>query len=125
MRVATGKRATTGNCEATESGERGALKVMLKDRRMRIAWRAWLAERGVIHRLERPSEAVIAERFRRYFRWRLEEAVEVLGSDSSALAEALNEMFAMLVGEDEVDGWRPPALEQTLLRIREPLTGSH
>jgi hypothetical protein len=81
-----------------------------------------LAERGVIHRLERPSEAVIAERFRRYFRWRLEEALEVLGSDSSALAEVLNEMFALLIGEDGVEGWRPPALEEVLSRIREPLT---
>ena len=87
---------------------------------MRIAWRAWLAERGVIHRLERPSEAVIAERFRRYFRWRLEEALEVLGSDSSALAEVLNEMFALVIGEEEVEGWQPVALEDARARIGDP-----
>jgi hypothetical protein len=42
-----------------------------------------------MQRLERPSEAVIAERARGYFRWRLEEALEVLGSDSSPLAGGL------------------------------------
>jgi hypothetical protein len=75
--------------------------------------------------LERPSEAVIAERARGYFRWRFQEALEVLGSDSSALAEVLNEMFALLIGEDEVEGWRHPALAETLSRTMEPLTDLH
>jgi hypothetical protein len=97
---------------------------MRVDRKFRIAWRAWLADKGVMQRLERPSEAVIAERFRKYFRWRFEEALEVLSSDSSALAEVLNEMFALLIGEDELEGWRPPALAETLSRIMEPLTSS-
>jgi hypothetical protein len=63
---------------------------------------------------------VIAERFRRY-RWRFQEALEVLPTDSQALAEILNELFALLIGEDEVEGWQPPALEEVLSRIREPL----
>ena len=93
---------------------------MLTDRKLRIAWRAYLADKAVMQRLERPSEAEIAERFRRYFKWRLEEAVEVLGSDSSALAEVLSEMFALVIGEDEVEGWRPVALEDARARIEEP-----
>jgi hypothetical protein len=70
---------------------------------MRIAWRAWLAERGTMQRLERPSEAQVAERARGYFRWRLEEALEVLGSDSTALAEVLNEIFALVIGEEVIE----------------------
>jgi hypothetical protein len=93
---------------------------MLKDRRMRIAWRAWLADKGTMQRLERPSQAEIAERARGYFRWRLEEALEVLGSDSSALAEFLNELFALVIDEDEVEGWGPVALEDARARIEEP-----
>ena len=57
---------------------------MRTERKFRIAWKAYLAELGVMQALERQSEELIAERFRRYFRWRLEEALEVLGSDSSA-----------------------------------------
>ena len=94
---------------------------MLKDRRIKIAWKAYLAELGVMQALERPSEAEIAERARRYFRWRLEEAVEVLGSDSTLLAEVLSELIALVTGEEEVENWQPPALEQMLLRITEPL----
>ena len=52
---------------------------------MQIAWRAWLAERGTMQRFERPSEAEIADRARKYFRWRFREAVEALPGDSSAL----------------------------------------
>jgi hypothetical protein len=70
--------------------------------------------------LERPSEALIAERASRYFRWRFQEALEVLGSDSSALAEVLNEMFALVIGEEEVEGWQPVALEDARARIGDP-----
>jgi hypothetical protein len=56
---------------------------------------------------------------REYFRWRFEEALEVLPTDSQALAEVLNEMFALIIGEDEVEGWRPPALAGVLSRITE------
>jgi hypothetical protein len=97
---------------------------MLKDRRIKIAWKAYLAELGVMQALERPSEAEIAERARRYFRWRLEEAVEVLGSDSSALAEVLNEMYALLIGEEEIVNWRPLSLEEARSRIGEPIVAT-
>ena len=94
---------------------------MLKDRKMQIACRAWLAERGTMQRLERPSEAEIADRARKYFRWRFREAVEALPGDSSALGEVLNELEALLLGEDEIHGWRPVALGDARRRIREPL----
>jgi len=58
---------------------------------------------------------------REYFRWRLEEALEVLPTDSAKLAEVLNEMFALLVGEEEIKGWRAPALEDVHSRIGESL----
>jgi hypothetical protein len=97
---------------------------MLQDRRIKIAWRTYLAELGVVQALERPCEAEIAERFRRYFRWRFQEAVRQLPGDSSLLTDVLNEMFALLIGEDEVEGWRPPALAETLSRITEPIIAS-
>jgi hypothetical protein len=74
--------------------------------------------------LERPTQAEIAERFTRYFRLRFGEALEALSGDSSALAEVLSEMLALLIGEEEIVGWRPPALEETLSRITEPLASS-
>ena len=61
---------------------------------------------------------------REYFQWRLEEALEVLPTDSAKLAEVLNEMFALLVGEEEIKGWRPPALEDVHSRIGESLKGA-
>jgi len=94
---------------------------MPKDRRLRIAWRAWLANKGVMQMLERPSAAEMADRARGYFRWRLEEALEVLPNDSSALGEVLNELEALLLGEEQVEGWRPVALGDARRRIREPL----
>jgi hypothetical protein len=97
---------------------------MRTERRVRIAWKAYLAELGVRQMLERPSDAEISERFRRYFRWRLEEAIGVLSDDSSALSEVLIELFLTVTGEDEIVGWRPPAVEETLSRITEPLTSS-
>jgi hypothetical protein len=94
---------------------------MLKDRKLRIAWRAYLAELEVMQRLERPSEAVIAERFRGYFRWRLEEALDSLWFDSELLAEVLEEIFLIATDDDEIINWRPPALEDMISRIGEPL----
>jgi hypothetical protein len=70
---------------------------MLTDRKLRIAWKAYLCELGVMQALERPSQAVIAERFRGYFRWRFLEAVATLPRDSLALAEVLSEMLAVAV----------------------------
>jgi len=50
---------------------------MLTDQNLRIAWKAYLCELGVMRALERPSQALIAERFFRYFRWRFLQAVPV------------------------------------------------
>ena len=50
------------------------------------------------------SAEELPEMVREYFRNRLEEALKVLPGDSSALAEVLNELFALLAGEDEVEG---------------------
>ena len=61
---------------------------------------------------------------REYFRRRLEESSAVLSNDSSRLAEALIEILELIAGESEIVGWRPPALEQTLSRLTEPLTSS-
>ena len=71
--------------------------------------------------LERPSQAEIAERAKKYFHWRFVDAVRQLPGDSSLLAEVLNELFALLVGEDEVEGWRPITFEDARSRIGEPL----
>ena len=94
---------------------------MLTDRKLRIAWKAYLCELGVMQTLERPSEAVIAERFRGYFRLRFMEAVAALSGDSSALAEALSEMLALVMGEEEIVGWQPVELEGARSRITHPL----
>jgi len=67
------------------------------------------------------SPEELPEMVREYFRWRLEEALEVLPTDSAMLAEVLNEMFALLVGEEEIKGWRAPALEDVHSRIGESL----
>ena len=88
---------------------------------MQIAWRAWLAERGTMQRLERPSSSEIAERARRYFRWRFMEALVVLPDDSFALAEVLSEMLALVMGEEEIVGWQPVELEGARSRITRPL----
>ena len=48
------------------------------------------------------SPEELQEMVREYFRRRLEEALEVLGSDSSALAEVLNEMEALLIRETKL-----------------------
>ena len=56
-----------------------------------------------------------------YFRDRLGEGSAVLASDSSKLAEALIEILELIVGESEIAGWRPPALEDAHSRIGESL----
>ena len=70
--------------------------------------------------LERPSQAEIAERFRGYFRRRFKEAVAALPGDSSALAETLSEMLALVMGEEEIVGWQPMELERARSRITHP-----
>jgi hypothetical protein len=59
-----------------------------------------------------PSEAFVAERLRGYFRLRFLESVAPLPGDSSALAEALSEMPALVMGEQEIVGWQPVELER-------------
>ena len=93
---------------------------MMRDRKLRIAWRAYLCELGVMQALERPSQAEIAERFRGYFRRRFKEAVAALPGDSSALAEALSAMLALVMGEEEIVGWQPMELERARSRITHP-----
>jgi hypothetical protein len=56
-----------------------------------------------------------------YFRDRLGEGSAVLANDSSKLAEALIEILELIVGESEMAGWRPPALEDAHSRIGESL----
>jgi hypothetical protein len=46
----------------------------------------------------------------------------VLSNDSSRLAEALIEILELIVGESEIVGWRPVALDEARGRITEPLT---
>jgi hypothetical protein len=46
---------------------------MLTDRKLRIAWKAYLAELVAMQMAEHPSEAVIAERLRVYLSNRLTE----------------------------------------------------
>jgi hypothetical protein len=90
---------------------------MLTKRQARIGWRAYLCEQIAMRRTEHPSEAEIEKRMQGYFRWRFEEAIEALPVDSSALAEVLSEMLAVVIGEEEIEGWQPPALAEVRARI--------
>jgi len=100
---------------------------MLSDRRLLIAVRAeviemlqlWAFAQQPAHRI---PESIVAERQREYFRWRLEEALEWLCFDSEPFAELLEEILLVATGEEKIINWRPPALEETLSRISEPLT---
>jgi hypothetical protein len=100
---------------------------MLSERREAIWTKAlvieilelWGLARQPAHRI---PTAVVAEQQRKYFRWRLEEAVEWLYFDSEPLAEVLEEILLLVTGEEEIVKWTPPALEETLSRITEPLT---
>jgi hypothetical protein len=66
-------------------------------------------------------ESVLVERLREYCRWRLEEALKSLWSDSEPLADCLEEILLLATGEEVVINYWPPALEEVLLRINEPL----
>ena len=70
---------------------------------------------------EHPSEAVIAVRFREYFRDPFIEATAVLSRDSSRLAEVRIEILELIAGQSEIVGWRPVALGEVRGRITEPL----
>ena len=84
---------------------------MLRDQKLRIAWKAYLAELAAMQLTEHPSEPVVAERLREYLCHRLTEATRVLSEDSSRLAEVLIEILEIATGEARIVGWRCPALE--------------
>ena len=99
---------------------------MLSERRYQIFVKSLFVEMMELWALARqPASriptAVVAERQRAYFRWRLEEALEWLGFDSRPLAEVLEEILLIATGEEEIINWRPPALEEVLSRLTEPL----
>jgi hypothetical protein len=72
--------------------------------KLRIAWRAYLADKAVMQMLERPSEAEVAERLRQYLADRLAEAIKALGADSFLLAVVLVEILEIATGEAEIVG---------------------
>jgi hypothetical protein len=99
---------------------------MLTERREAIATKAlwveilelWGLARQPAHRI--PAE-VVRERQQAYFRWRLEEAITKLSADGELLAEVLEEILLIATGQEKIVNWRPPALEEMLLRIGKPL----
>jgi hypothetical protein len=99
---------------------------MLTERRFQIFARSlfiemmelWGLARQPAHRI---PEAIVAQRQQAYFRWRLEEAVVGLSADSEPLAEVLEEIFLIAIGEKEIINWRPPAIEAMLSKLTEPL----
>lgn len=79
----------------------------------------WALARQPAHRI---PTAIVAERQRGYFQWRLEEAVAELSEGySELLAEVLEEIFLVADGTDTIINWQPPALEDMISRIGEPL----
>ena len=99
---------------------------MLTERRFQIFARShfiemmelWGLARQPAHRI---PEAIVAQRQQAYFRWRLEEAVVGLSADSEPLAEVLEEIFLIAIGEKEIINWRPPAIKAMLSKLTEPL----
>jgi len=63
------------------------------------------------------SAEELREIVREYFRNRVGESSAVLSNDSSRLAEALLEILELIVGESEIVGWRPVALDEARGRI--------
>ena len=78
----------------------------------------WALARQPAHRI--PS-TIVRERQLEYFRWRLEEAITKLSADGELLAEVLEEILLIATGQEKIVNWRPPALEEMLLRIGKPL----
>jgi hypothetical protein len=100
---------------------------MLSERRLAIGAKAFLIELLQLWGFaQQPPhgipEATVRERQQQYFRYRLSEAIARLPEGSELLAEVLEEILSIATGEDEIVGWRPPALAETLSRITEPLT---
>jgi hypothetical protein len=79
----------------------------------------WALARQPAHRI--PS-TIVRERQLEYFRWRLEEAITKLSVDGELLAGVLEEILLIAIGEDTIVNWQPPSIDETLIRIGEPLT---
>jgi hypothetical protein len=94
---------------------------MLTARKLRIAWKAYIAAKVAMQMLDRPSAAEVARRQQGYFRWRLTEALDRLSTDSEHLGEVLEEIFLIATGVDEIIDWRPVTLVEARTRIGEPL----
>jgi hypothetical protein len=103
---------------------------MLTERRLAIATRAltveilelWGAAVQPPHRV--PPE-IIAKRQQDYFQGRLNEAVIELSEGSlELLAEVLEEISAIAIGEEEIVNWRPLSLEEARSRIGEPIVAT-
>jgi len=98
---------------------------MLSERRFRIFAKAlfiemlqlWGIAKQPPHRI---PEAIVAQRQREYFRYRLSEAIARLGEDKELLAEVLEEIILVATGEVEIVGWRPLSLEEARWRITQP-----
>jgi hypothetical protein len=83
---------------------------MLTEQKLKIAWKAYLAELAAIQRAEHPSEAWLRS---------VCDSISAIGSpkrpefslrDSSRLAEVLIEMLEIATGQAEIVGWRPVTL---------------
>jgi hypothetical protein len=79
----------------------------------------WALARQPAHRI---PTAIVAARQQEYFKWRLAEAIAGLCADAELLGEVLEEILLIATGEDKIVGWRPPELEEMLLKIGEPLS---
>jgi hypothetical protein len=75
-----------------------------------------------LHVVRSPSEG-LPELVRGYFRRQFEQAMVILPVDSSALAEVLIELFAFVIGQEELEGWRPATLQEVATRLNQPLVG--
>jgi hypothetical protein len=91
--------------------------VILKDRKLRAAWRAWLIDKGTRQALEPPSET--AERVRGYYQRQFRRAIEC--GDSGLLAETLIELEELVLEEARIYRWQLPRLQEALSRLTEPL----
>jgi hypothetical protein len=104
------QRSVNGQRGRSPEGKRTNPERYAFGRETESCLKAYLAELAAMQGTEHPSEAVIAMRFREYFRNRFIEATAVLSRNSSRLAEALIEILELIAGESEIVGWRPLAL---------------
>ena len=91
---------------------------MLTERKIRIAFEAWVADRWARELAESPSET--AAHVRGHYRRRLRAGLAAKGS--SYLAEALIELEGLVLEEAQICRWQLPRLRETILRLTEPLS---